>query len=148
MPRHEDPLVSFDVPRDWDDRTIIAYAAPTPEGKKTTANLVMTRDRLRDDEDLVQYAERHVETLSERMVDFKVLGSRDGEVDGLPALTVSFSSKGAEARLVQRLTMIALADRQVASFTLTAPESELDQIAPLFQRILSSVRFKRAEASP
>ena len=141
MPRHDDPWVSFDVPRDWDNRTIIAYAAPAGEDDKSSANLVMTRDRLRDDEDLVAYADRHLDTLSERMKGFAMLGSKAEEVDGKPALTVSFSSKGGDELLIQRLTMVALSDRRVASFTLTAPESQLDQLAPLFQRILGSVTF-------
>jgi hypothetical protein len=141
MPRHDDPMVSFDVPRDWDNRTIIAYAAPAGEDDKSSANLVMTRDRLRDDEDLVAYAERHLDTLAARMKGFTVLGSKDEQVGGRPALTVSFSSKGQDEPLVQRLTMVALADRRVASFTLTAPESQLDQLAPLFGRILASVSF-------
>ena len=53
MPRHHDALVSFDVPRDWDDRTIIAYRAPV-EGEGRAPNLVMTRDRLGEDEDFVE----------------------------------------------------------------------------------------------
>jgi hypothetical protein len=148
MPRHDDPWVSFDVPRDWDNRTIIAYAAPASADGTSTANLVMTRDCLRDDEDLVAYAERHLDTLSGRMKGFSLLDSKDEQVGGRPALTVSFSSKGADEPLIQRLTMVALADRAVVSFTLTAPESQLDQLAPLFERILSSVSFAHGREGP
>ena len=34
MPRYEHPDVSFDVPRDWEDRSVAAFSAPIPAGKK------------------------------------------------------------------------------------------------------------------
>ena len=141
MPRHLDSLVSFDVPRDWQDKTIIAYTAPPAEGQKTAANLVMTRDRLGDDEDLYAYAERHVDELAKQLRGFAMLGSRDEEVGGHPALSVSFNSEALDGALTQKLTMVLLTDRVVASFTLTSPERDLSQLAPLFERIMSTVSF-------
>jgi len=141
MPRHHDPLVSFDVPRDWDNRTIIVFRAPV-EGDERAPNLVMTRDRIpEDDEDLFAYADRQVADLAKQLRGFVILGSKEEEVDGHPAITVSFTSDSKDGQLVQRLTMVQLPDRQVASFTLTAPEVEVNRVAPLFQRMMESVSF-------
>ena len=139
MSRHTDSLVSFDVPRDWDDKTIIAYTAPVVEGAKTTANLVMTRDHLRDDEDLFGYADRHVDELSKRLRGFALIGSEETEVGGRPAMGVAFSSTTQGNSLTQRLMIVLLPDRVVASFTLTSPQRDVGQLAPLFDRIMESV---------
>ncbi len=147
MPRHDDPLVSFDVPRDWDNKTIIAYAAPVGPGGGATANLVMTRDRLRPDEDLLAYADRHVDELAKRLSGFSLIDSHDAEVAGRPAIHVSFQSDADDGALRQRLTMVLLPDRLVAAFTFTAPERDVDQLEPLFERILSSVRFATSMAA-
>jgi hypothetical protein len=146
MPRHRDPLVSFDVPRDWDNRTIIVFRAPV-EGDERAPNLVMTRDRMADDdEDLYVYADRQVADLAKQLKGFVILGSKEEAIDGHPAITVSFTSASKDGQLVQRLTMVQLPDRRVASFTLTSPEVEMNRVAPLFQRILESVKFEQEEA--
>jgi hypothetical protein len=141
MPRHEDPLVSFDIPRDWENKTIIAYAAPPSPGGEIRANLVMTRDRLQAHEDLEDYAERHVDELAKRMRGFALLGSSEAELGGRPAIHVSFSSDTQDGPLVQRLSLVLLPEQQVAAFTLTAPQRDIGQLTPLFDRIMQSVRF-------
>ena len=139
-------MVSFDVPRDWDNRTIIVFRAPV-EGDERAPNLVMTRDRIPDDDDdLFVYADRQVTDLAKQLRGFIILGSKEEVVGGHPAITVSFTSDSKDGKLVQRLTMVQLPDRRVASFTLTAPEVEMNRVAPLFQRIMESVSFEE-EAS-
>ena len=106
MPRHRDPLVSFDVPRDWDNRTIIVFRAPV-EGDERAPNLVMTRDRIPEtDDDLYAYAERQVADLAKQLRGFSILGSKEEQVDGHPAITVSFTSESKDGHLVQRLTCL------------------------------------------
>jgi hypothetical protein len=142
MPRHIDPLCSFDVPRDWDNKSIIAFSAPArPGAADSLANLVITRDRLRDDEDLVGYAERHLDDLERCMDGFRLVGHKEEQLGDRPALTVSFQSKGGDGLLTQRMTLVELPERLVAAVTCTAPERDLEQMAPLFERILASLRW-------
>jgi hypothetical protein len=142
MPRHTDPLCSFDVPRDWENKTIIAFSAPpAPGASDSIANLVVTRDRLRDDEDLVAYAERHLDDLERCMDGFALVGHKEEELDKRRALTISFTSRGSDGPLTQRMTLVEVGDRVVASITCTLPERDLEQLAPLFERILSSLRW-------
>lgn len=140
MPRHDDPLLSFDVPRDWEDRSVVAYTAPIVGNRQQVANLVMTRDRLSDGEDLAAYSDRQLALLAEQLDGFVLHKSDAAEVAGRPAQVMAFSSLGDDGVLDQRLTMIALPGGQVASLTMTAPRDEAAQLAPLFERIVSSVR--------
>lgn len=140
MPRHRDPLVSFDVPRDWESRTVIAYRAPR-EGDGPAPNVVVTRDRLRDHEDLIGYAERQLASLENEIDGFVLRGHSELSVDGHPAIALAFTSAADGAPLAQRMVMVALPDRLVATFTMTAPSRHLAQLAPLFERILHSARF-------
>ena len=46
MSRYESRDVHFDIPRHWEDRTMVAFAAPPRPGQTTAPNVVMTRDLL------------------------------------------------------------------------------------------------------
>ncbi len=141
MPRHTDPLLSFDVPRDWENRSIIAFAAPEQKGKDGAANVVVTRDRLRDDEELIDYAERHLDELEARMAGFFLLASVQEEISGKTVFTMSFASDGPEGALAQRVTMAELSGRVVVCVTLTAPERDSDQLDPLFDIMMKSIQW-------
>ncbi len=141
MPRHTDPLISFDVPRDWENRSIIVYAAPSEQGHKGAANVVVSRDRLRDDEELVDYADRHLDDLEASMEGFFLSSSVEEQIGGRTAYTVAFASAGPEGPLAQRLSMVELGDRWVVCVTLTAEEREIEQLSPLFERIVASITW-------
>ena len=141
MARHQDPRVSFDVPRDWEDRSVVAYAAPDGPRGASGANLVLTRDKLREDEELAAYAGRHTLALAQRLDGFVLEAHNTVELDGRPAVSVSFASNGAGGELEQRMVIVQLAERQLMTVTVTAPGEDAAQLAPLFERILSSVRF-------
>src|SRR5262245_41877393 len=106
MPRHDQRDISFDVPRHWDDKTIVAYGAPPAPGQAVAANLVMTRDTLRDGESLGRYADRQLAELAKRLDGF-ALGRRDElTVGGAPAVSIRFASRGASGPLEQRLVVV------------------------------------------
>ncbi|MBI4954317.1 MAG: DcrB-related protein [Myxococcales bacterium] len=140
MPRHDDGEVGFDVPRDWDNRTLVAYAAPQRPGQEQAANLVVSRERLPEGEGLEGYAARQVAELAERLEDFQLLAHGGRELGGQPALSLRFSSKGRDGRFEQTLVLAAVG-RRVFAFTMSAPERDVAQVGPLFERMLASVRF-------
>lgn len=139
MPRFEDETIKFDVPRDWQDRTIVAYAAPLRPDQETTANLVMTRQPLRDDDTFESYVDRHLDQVAERMDAFEVLDSEERELGGRPAVSLRVYTRSASGSFEQWLTLIELPERVVASFTMTAPEQDAEQLQPLFDHILSTI---------
>ncbi|MFO0759147.1 MAG: DcrB-related protein [Byssovorax sp.] len=141
MARHEQPDVSFDVPRHWEDKTLVAYAAPPQPEKATTANLVMTRDSLLDREMLADYADRQLTELSARLDDFELDRREQTTLGGQPAIILRFTSRSQSGTLVQRLCMVEGRRRLVYCFTATSPKADQAQNDPLFDRILGTLRF-------
>lgn len=146
MPSHEDADVMFDVPRDWDNRTLVAYAAPLAPGQTAAANIVMTREKLPKDETLDSYADKQVEELAERLDGFELIHHSETTVDGRPALSFWFGSRGAQnVSYEQRLVIVHAPGQRLLSFTMTSPEEDAEAMEPLFERILGSVKLKALE---
>lgn len=146
MPRHEERDISFDVPRHWDDKTIVAYAAPARAGQAIAANLVMTRDALRDVETLAQYADRQLAEMAKRMDGFDLIRREDLTLGGAHAVSVRFAARGSNGPLEQRLVVVEGRRRGVFCFTATTAKADADQNNPLFDRILSTIRFPEVSA--
>ncbi len=141
MPRHEQSDVSFDVPRHWEDKTLVAYASPPRDGQATAANLVMTRDVLGERETLGDYADRQLAELAKRLEGFELVRREETTLGGLPAVVLRFGSKAAAGPLLQRLAVAEGRRRSVYCFTATTPKADAAQNDPLLDRILSTVRF-------
>jgi hypothetical protein len=140
MPRYEDDALQFDLPRDWQDRTIVAYAAPLRPGQERTSNLVMTREELGQTDTLASYVDRHVQQLTERLEGFELIGRESRPLGQRPAVALRIRSGEEKSKLEQLLVMVELPRRVVASFTMTAPDEDAEQMLPLFERILGTVR--------
>jgi hypothetical protein len=141
MPRHEQSDVSFDVPRHWEDKTLVAYASPPRDGQTTAANLVMTRDALDERETLGDYADRQLAELARRLEGFELVRREETTLGGLVAVVLRFGSRAAAGPLLQRLVVVEGRRRSVYCFTATTPKADAAQNDPLFDRILGSVRF-------
>jgi hypothetical protein len=142
MSRHEDKFVGFDVPRLWEDRSIIAFAAPSDSKRDGTANLVVTRDTPAPGETLDAYVDRQL---------FELSGSRDGfeqrdkqavEISGKPGWIIHFASHGTSGPLEQRLVFAPLSDGQMLCITMTAPRADAPQLIPLFDHIVRSIALE------
>src|SRR5690348_7828556 len=107
MSRYEHPDISFDVPRDWEDRSVAAFSAPLPPGKKVGPNVVVTRDKLEPGENLAGYADRNLVELAQRLEKFALLKRSDITVSELPAIELRFTWKGHGGLVDQRLIMCA-----------------------------------------
>ncbi len=141
MPRYEHPDVSFDVPRDWEDRSVAAFSAPLPPGKKAGPNVVLTRDKLEPGENLASYADRSLVELAQRLDKFTLVKRSDVTVSELPAIELRFTWKGVGGLVDQRLVMCATGKRLVLSITSTAPRSAGVDMEATMNRILASVRI-------
>lgn len=142
MPRHQQGNVSFEVPRHWEDRTIVAFSAPSRPGQSTAASFVMTRDALADGDTLATYADRQLAELSKRVDGFELVEKKDTTVGGARAVSMRFTSKALAGPLVQRLVVLEDKRRAVVCFTATAPKADSAQLDPLFERMIAGVRFE------
>jgi hypothetical protein len=141
MPRHDQRDITFDVPRHWDDKTIVAYAAPPSPGQAVAANLVMTRDALRDGEALAGYADRQLAEMAKRLDRFELVGREELTLGGAAAVQIRFTARASSGPLAQRLLVVEGRRRSVYCFTATTALADQAQNDPLFDRILHTIRF-------
>jgi hypothetical protein len=141
MPRYEHPDVSFEVPRDWDDRSVAAFAAPVPAGKKVGPTIVLTRDKLEPGENLAGYADRNLVELAQRLEKFTLQKRSDVTVSELPAIELRFTWKGMGGLVDQRLVMCATGKRLVLSITSTAPRAAGVDMEATMNRVLATVKI-------
>src|SRR5262245_10231868 len=139
MARYEHPEVCFDVPGEWTDRTVVAFAAPVKPGQATASNIVMTRDQLAPSETLRSYADKQLAELARRLDGFKLGYREERTVSGVDAVEIRFTWKGNSGPLDQRLLMLATGKRTVLSFTATAAQAEAGHLVSVFDRVFSSI---------
>ena len=145
MARFEQRDVAFDVPRHWVDKTLYAFSAPAKKGQQAAASLVMTRDELEPGETLRAYGERQIAELAKRVDGFELVATEPTKLGGMNAVSIRFLAKAASGPLDQRLLLVESQRRTLYCFTTTSPKADADQNNPLFERILSTVRFPTIE---
>ncbi|XXX73939.1 DcrB-related protein [Sorangium sp. So ce134] len=141
MPRYENSDVSFDVPRDWEDRSVVAFAAPPEPGQTAAASVVMTRDALAAGEDFRRYGDRQLLELAKRLEGFQLLARHERAIGDRPGLELRFAWRGQSGPLEQRLLFVPGRRPTVLSFTATIPKDEAARLDPVFDRIFASVRI-------
>jgi hypothetical protein len=143
MSRYESRDVTFDVPRHWDDRTLVAFAAPAKPGQATAPNVVMTRDTLGPEETIQSYADKQLAELSKRLEGFELEERKEQTFGGQPGVELHFTWQGSAGKLEQRLAMAVGKRRTVFCFNATMAKADAEQMNPLFDRIMSTIKFPR-----
>ena len=146
MPRYEHPDVSFDVPRDWEDRSVAAFSAPIARGQTSAPNVVCTRDKLNPGENLAGYADRNLVELAQRLEKFSLQKRTELTVSELPAIELRFTWKGSSGLIDQRLVMCATGKRLVLSITSTAPRTAGIDMDAIMNRVLATVQIPGVRA--
>jgi hypothetical protein len=141
MPRYQNADLNFEVPSDWQDRTIVAFAAPAKPGRALAPNLVLTRDPAGDKESVASYADRQLVEFAKRLDDFDLQERRERTLGGLPAVEFEFTWNNTLGVLQQRQVCVLLGKRTVLNFTLSALQEDFPALEPAFNTILASVRF-------
>jgi hypothetical protein len=149
MPRFQDKDVGFEAPKEWMDRTIVAFTAPA--NKENAPNIVMTREPMRDEDTLRTHADRQLLELGRQLQDFDLLESRETQLGGQPAILLRFAWVSHLGDLEQSVTMVerTFDQKRVAmTFTTTSPRAEAQGTRPVFQQILQSVQFDGSAGGP
>jgi hypothetical protein len=143
MARHRGPTLSFDYPRDWEDRTEVRYVAQTRrglEGDVVPGRAALVTERLASDESLSGYVERRLAAMASEP-GFVIREVREVRVEERPGLRVRYATVSDGAPLEHHALFVGAKERHVATLTLSSPRSELAQNEPLFERMLASVRI-------
>jgi hypothetical protein len=136
--RHPFEEGSLECPRDFVVTTI--FAARTKD-KEFAPNVVVTRDRLRQNESEATYVGRQLVELSRNLKKFKLHGRKDLAIGGRPAHQIACGWLGAQGPVEQLITMVIREDHAL-TFTTTVPKARSEQLLPTFERILASVEIK------
>lgn len=139
MPRYENGQLSFDVPRDWEDRTIVSFAAPQKQGEKTTPNIVVVRDTLAPGEDIHGYADRQLVEMARRFEGFSFRKRRELSIGTVAAVEFRFGWTSQSGAVENRQVHVATDERSVISITATMARKDASKLGPLFDRIFASV---------
>ena len=133
--------VRFDPPRDWEDRSIIAFATP---GVRNAPNVTVTQTPMREGDSLQQHADRQLAQLAMHLHDFDLVECCNAELGGQPAIRIRFAWVAHLGALEQSISMVdrsADGKRTVVAFTITSTRDDMESVRPLFAEVLKSVRF-------
>lgn len=142
MAKYNGRDVSFEIPNDWQDRTIAAFAAPLQPKQTIAPNFVVTRDVVPEREPSSTYADKQLVELAKRLEAFNLSERLESFVGGLPAVVLIFTWRGANGTIKQRQTFVAIGTGVVLTFVATALVSEFSSMEPAFQAILDSIEFR------
>ena len=144
MARYDSSDLTFDVPREWQDKTIVAFAAPIGPLDKAAANVVMTREEAGPHVKIGEYADRHLGELAKKLDAFELLERKEGNLGGVPSIELKFQWKGGGGAVEQRLAFLR-GKRRIYSFTTTSPLARAAELSSTFDRVLSSIRVAESD---
>jgi hypothetical protein len=151
MPRHQDKDTSFEIPKDWVDKTIVAFAAPTEKARDAAPNFVMAREVIREGDSLRSHADRQLLDLGRHLKDFDLLESKETVCGGQPAVFLRYTWMGHFGRLEQTVTIVERfmeQGRMATSFTTTAPAEDASKTRPVFDELIRTIKFDGAQGPP
>lgn len=135
MAKYSDDFIQFDLPRDWVDKSVIAYAAPEREDGSCAGSVVLTRELF--GADLRAFIERRLLSISQRSDGFVLREQRQEELAGRPSWVIDYLT----AQAVQRLAVVDLDGQLAAVVTLSTSHADAEGMAPLFERMLASLEL-------
>lgn len=138
---------SFQVPDDWTDRSMIAWAAPPDDSGPVAPNIMVAYDRPRPGEDAGAYVNRQLQDLAGRANGFQLELRRDVMLAGRQAVEIVFRWNAGADIVKQRQLYSLLPDGRVISIVNTAPAPRFADADKLFVAMLNSFAWPAPEAA-
>jgi hypothetical protein len=139
MARYQAADVSFDVPTDWQDKTVVAFAAPSKPGV-LAPNVVLTRDTMKPDETLDAYGDRMIVDLVKNLAGFRLLAKEPRDVGVVRGIEIRFSWTGSSGKpITQHMVIAKTGARSILGLNMTCAESEAKKLEPIVSRIFASL---------
>ena len=128
----------FDIPAHWSDRTVNILTSS--KGATADFSLVTSREDLNGEEFAVVVAAQ-MKTLSKQMPGFRLLGTRETTVAGLPAVEsrISFNTSGGQ--MYQRHAAVGYYDKALF-FTATTLFKAAEGCDAALDNVLASLKLR------
>ncbi len=146
MAKYKGQDVAFEVPDNWHDRTIAAFAAPLQPKQTVAPNFVLTRDMVPENDPPGAYADRQLVELAKRLEAFDLSERRESVVAGRPAVDLIFTWRGSNGTIKQMQTFVVNGRGVVLTFVATALVTEFSAMEPVFRAILDSIEIPSTAA--
>jgi hypothetical protein len=134
--------LSFTVPVDWIDRTIIAWSAPLTSSA-IPPNFIVAYDKPQPGEEFGAYVNRKLADLSKTAMKFQLDLRRDIFFQERPGVELMFHWATRPGTMKQRQVYSQTLDGRIVNLSFTALEKEFTWADGVFQSILTSFRFIR-----
>ncbi len=134
----------FNVPENWDDKTVTALSFPAG-AKKPEASFAVTRDvNVAPGASLASYVDKQLVDLAKTCPRFELVSRDRLEIDGAPAEQLRFTWRSPDGTGVeQQQTSFLLPAKGALTFTATAQHSKFSEFAPLFSGLVAGFRFRK-----
>ena len=146
-----DPLrhiYALSTPEGWEDRSLSIFSAPErAPGERMDASVVVSRERMEDDETSARYVERQTHNMDVSFAQFDMISSRGGEMNGLPAYEIRCRWMNEGMRVRQRIVLLFPGYGEVVSFAATADNEHFDAHEETFSEALDSLVVRDADGA-
>lgn len=138
MARFRDREVTFELPDDWTDQSVVSYSERHAKG--LPANISLTRAEVRPDATVALLADETVRRLEGTLTEFKLHERNEVTIENtFPAVQLLVEWRHPRETVTQLVTMF-IRDGVCWTLTATAPTAKLDALDHVIQRMLSSLR--------
>ena len=127
---------TIETPDEWEDRSIITFAAPSLIGE-FAPNLVITRELVDIETSIEEYAYRQFDIAQKEIAGLQIVTNENTTVGGRPAVEI-VQRLSAHGLNLQQLQTFILLDAEICIITCTATVGNFNQFLPRFRKILDS----------
>lgn len=130
---------SLHIPDDWQDRSIITFAASYSPGE-FSPNAVITREAVPADTSIEDYANFQFNITQAEVQGLQVISRENTLINGSPAVQI-VQTIAAHGLNLQQLQTFVLSDEIIYVITCTATAATFDQHLSQFQKIAQSFKL-------
>jgi hypothetical protein len=131
----------FELPANWEDQSVLAFASP---GEAPRNAVVITKQLLPEGKTAEELVDFHVQSLSQKLRRFQLIGKAAVKVGELPAWDIRFSFTHHGLAMYQRQVSVHWYDLLWVLST-SGGESRKDAIEHASDAILRSIKFRRKQ---
>lgn len=133
---------SFELPDDWEDKSVTAISFPSGS-KVPAASITVTREMIKDKkETLSSYVNGQLVNLAKTCPAFQLVRHIPAKLNGLLAESVEFTWKTPEKIAVRQLMVVTFVKSHSLVITSTAAAERFAEFQPVFEAVIASFRVR------